>query len=68
MKSGEAQKAVLAIVNDPSGKLFDAAMAYRRLLQTPGRYDWNDLNGAILERWSREGHMRMMRIAWQSKV
>jgi len=67
LKSGEAQRAVLDIVNDPNGSLLKAGLAYRKMLQTHGRYDWTDVNSAIIDRWSREGHMRMMRIAWQNR-
>jgi hypothetical protein len=64
VKSGEAQKAVLDLVNDPDATVFQTAMAYRKMLQTPGRFDWSIVNRAIIDRWSQEGLTRMMRVAW----
>ena len=64
LKSGQAQKHVLELVRDPNASLYDAALAYRQMLQTPGRYDWEALNAEINDRWGNEAWMRMMRVAW----
>lgn len=68
LKSGEAQNKVLDLVQNPDATIYQTALAYRRMLQTPGRYDWNSINSAIVERWTEEGWMRMMRVAWDHKV
>lgn len=64
LKSGEAQTRVLELVRDPHASFADASLAYRRMLQIHGRYDWSDVNGEIIDRWGEEGWMRMMRVAW----
>lgn len=65
MRSGEAEQALLSSLHDPNASFLDAAHAYRVLCQTQGRYDWETINQAIVDRWEESALSRLRDLAWR---
>jgi hypothetical protein len=58
------QRQLFAVLQDPEAKLVDAARIYRKMVARRARYDWPEINKAIINRWSEAGLSRIKQLAW----
>lgn len=68
MKTGEAERKLYAVIEDPNGTVVQAARVYKTMLLHPRSYEWREINTAIIERWSVTGLERIKQLAWSGQA